>query len=71
MIDVDDNFGSIQLLKDIAPQSHFIDIRVRLNGKYYWFEGNFLKHIFPFINFNRIDNDGMTAKLEHHEEIER
>lgn len=68
MIDIDDNFGCNQLLKDIAPHSHFIDIRVRFNGKYYWFEGNFLKHVFPFVNFKRIDNDGITSTLESHEE---
>ena len=63
----DDNFGNQQLLKDIAPHCHMIDIRVRLNGKYYWFEGDFLKRIFPFVRFNQIDN-GIKTKLENHEE---
>jgi len=69
IVSCDDNFGSNQLLKDIAPQSHMIDIRVRLNGKYYWFEGDFLKYIFPFIRFNQIDNDGIKSTLESHEEV--
>jgi hypothetical protein len=70
-ITIDDNFGSNQLLKDIAPQSHMIDIRVRFNGKYYWFEGDFLKSVFPHIQFNQIDNDGIKADLEGHEQIEK
>ena len=69
LISCDDNFGSKQLLKDVAPHCHMIDIRIRLNGKYYWFEGDFLKQIFPHVHFNQIDNDGIKATLDSHEEI--
>lgn len=62
MIDV---CGSYQLLKDILPGSHFVDIRVRLDGRYYWFEGDFIKQILPEITFNKEDN-GVQAKLESH-----
>ena len=54
---IDDNFGANQLLKDVVPQTHYIDIRIRLNGEYYWFEGNFLKQVLPHVQFNRIDHD--------------
>jgi len=68
MIKLDDNFGSLQILKDILPTSHFIDIRVRLDGKYYWFEGDFLKSVFKGIDIKPIDNDGIKATLESHKE---
>ena len=57
MKEIDDVFGYNQLLKDLAPQTHMIDIRVRLNGKYYWFEGDFLKSILPHVDFKRIEKD--------------
>ena len=69
MIEADDNFGAKQLLKDIAPQAHMIDIRVRLNGEYYWFEGDFLKQILPHVHFNRIEKD-ISATLEGHKQTE-
>ena len=69
-ITINDNFGSNQILKDIAPQSHMIDIRVRYNGAYYWFEGDFLKHVLKNVNFNQIDNDGIKATLKSHLQIE-
>jgi len=46
-----DNFGYKQQLKDILPQSHFIDLRVRLNGEYYWFECDWLKDVIRKIQF--------------------
>lgn len=64
---VDDLFGANQLLKDIAPQSHTIDIRVRLNGKYYWFEGDFLKQILPSVKFKRIEHNTQTTLDDHRE----
>jgi hypothetical protein len=67
---LNDNFGCQQKLKDILPQSHFIDIRVRLNGKYYWFEGGFLKHIFKHVSFKRVETDA-DCKLNDHEELSR
>lgn len=69
-MDIDDNFGSNQILKDISKSSHYIDIRVRYNGNYYWFEGDFLKQVFPNINFKQIDNHGIKAKLESHMQLE-
>jgi hypothetical protein len=68
-IKIDDNFGSNQILKDIASQTHMIDIRVRMDGKYYWFEGNFLKHVLPYVTFNRLEHD-ISATLKGHEQIE-
>jgi hypothetical protein len=65
---IDDNFGANQLLKDIIPQSHIIDIRVRMDGKYYWFEGDFLKQVLPNVEFIRIEKD-TQSKLEDHAEI--
>lgn len=67
-ITVNDNFGSNQILKDLLPGSHIIDIRVRANGKYYWFEGNFLKQIIGHVDFELVDN-GLNATLEQHAEI--
>jgi len=64
---IDDNFGAKDLLKKILPQSHHVDIRVRLNGQYYWFEGDFLKEIFKKVSFNRIEHD-ITATLDDHKE---
>lgn len=68
-MEINDNFGCQQLMKDIFPHSHFIDIRIRFNGKYYWFEGDFLKEIFKHVEFKRIEHD-IDCNLESHAEIE-
>jgi len=65
-ITVDDNFGCQQLLKDILPNVRTIDIRIRIDGQYYWFEGDYLKHILKHINYHQIDNDGIKSTLESH-----
>lgn len=65
---VDDIFGCQQLIKNVLPQSHFVDIRIRLNGQYYWFEGDFLKQILKHVEFNRIEHD-IDCNLENHKEI--
>ena len=62
MIDVT---GSRQLLKDSINQSHYIEIRVRLNGKYYWFEGDFLKDLLKIVEFKK-ERNGVEAKLKTH-----
>lgn len=64
---IDDAFGANQILKDMAPHTHYIDIRIRLNGEYYWFEGDFLKHVLPHVTFKRLDHE-ITATLEGHKE---
>ena len=68
-ITVDDNFGCKQLLKDILPNVHMIDIRVRMDGKYYWFEGDYLKEILRQVEYKQIDNDGIKSKLENQKQI--
>jgi len=67
---VDDNFGCQQLLKDILPNVRTIDIRIRMDGQYYWFEGDYLKQILRKVTYNQIDNDGIKCKLEDHKQIE-
>ena len=67
---VDDNFGCQQLLKDILPNVRTIDIRIRMDGQYYWFEGDYLKQILRKVRYNQIDNDGIKCKLEDHKQIE-
>lgn len=69
-ITVDDNFGSQQLLKDIIGQSHMVDIRVRLDGQYYWFEGDYLKQILPHVEYNQTDNDAIKTTLEGHRQLD-
>ena len=59
-----DNFGVKKLLADLIGQSHFVDIRVRLNGEYYWFEGDYLKQILPKLTYKQVDNDGIKTTLE-------
>ena len=66
---IDDNFGSQQLFKDIAPHSHMIGIKVRYCGEWYWFEGDWLKQVLSKIEFNQIDNMGIKTTLEGHKEI--
>jgi len=66
-IPVPDNFGCQQLIKDILPNVHMIDIRIRMDGQYYWFEGDFLKRILPYVKFNRVELD-INCKLENHRE---
>jgi len=68
-IPVPDNFGCQQLIKDILPNVHMIDIRIRMDGQYYWFEGDFLKRILPYVKFNMVELD-INCKLENHREIE-
>jgi hypothetical protein len=63
-LNINDNNGCKQKLKDIANHSHFIDIRVRYDGQYYWFDGDWLKDVLSNIEFKNIDGD--TCKLEHH-----
>jgi hypothetical protein len=65
---IDDNFGCQQLLKSLLPQCHMIDIRIRLDGKYYWFEGDYLKDILKHVAYNRIEKD-IDCELKHHEEL--
>ncbi len=60
-----DTFGSKQILKEIAPHSHFIDIVVRYNGETYSFEGDFLKQILPDIDFKLVDKEYQST-LENH-----
>ncbi len=74
VVSCDDWTGSKSLLKKVLPQSHFVDIRVRLNGKYYWFEGDFLKQIMPYVKIKqKYENDknigmiGMLPKFEFDE----
>jgi len=69
-ITIDDNFGSQQLLKDILPNVRTIDIRIRMDGQYYWFEGDYLKQILRNVNYNQINNDGIKSNLEQHKQIE-
>lgn len=66
-IKIQDTFGANKLLTEIAPHSHFIDIRVRYNGEYYWFEGDFLKQIFKQLEFY---NQTHTCKLENFKQNE-
>lgn len=68
-ISVDDNFGEKQLLKDTLPNVRTIDIRIRMDGKYYWFEGDYLKKILKHVTCNQIDNDGIKVKLENLQQI--
>jgi len=68
-MEIDDNFGCRQLIKDILPNIKTIDIRIRMDGKYYWFEGDFLKQILRQVDFNQIDNQGVKCKLSDHLEI--
>ena len=63
---IDDNFGSKQSFKDIAPHSHVIDIHVRYCGAWYVFEGDWIKQALPRIEFNQIDNRGIKFTLESH-----
>lgn len=70
MIKIDDNFGSQQLLKDILPNIRTIDIRIRMDGQYYWFEGDYLKQILRQVEYNQIDNDGIKSKLEDHKQLD-
>ena len=62
-ISVEDNFGSQQLLKDILPNVRTIDIRVRMDGVNYWFEGDYLKQILKHVDYVYVDNDGIKTKL--------
>lgn len=64
-----DDFGANQLLKEISNNAHYIDIRVRLNGKFYWFEGDFLKRILQEVDFYEPIGDRVT--LESREQIEQ
>jgi hypothetical protein len=68
-VKIQDVTGSKQLLKDILPQSHYIDIRVRLNGEYYWFEGDFLKQVLSDVEFKK-ESNGVQATLSSHMELE-
>lgn len=63
----DDNFGCQKLLANLLPQCHLIDIRIRLDGKYYWFEGDYLKQILPHVEYNRIEKD-IECELKNHEQ---
>ena len=67
---VDDNFGCQKLLKDILPNVRTIDIRIRMDGQYYWFEGDYLKQILKHVHYNQINNDGVKCKLENHKQID-
>lgn len=51
MIEIKDNFGCHETLARAIRGAHFIDIRVRVDGKYHWFEADFLKHIFEQVQF--------------------
>jgi len=70
ILPIHDICGNVALLRDIVPSSHFIDIRVRYNGEYYWFEGDFIKYILPHLELIKEDN-GISAKLQSHKENTR
>ena len=63
-MEIIDNFGTKQLLKDILPEAHLVDIRVRLNGKNYWFEGDFLYDLFKNVTFKN-EEKGKKRKRKH------
>lgn len=64
---INDIFGCQKKLKDILPRAHFTDIRVRLNGKYYWFQGDFLKDVFRQVEFKKTEKECL-CNLSAHEE---
>ena len=67
---IDDNFGCRQLMKDIAPHTHFIEIRIRYDGDYYWFEGDWLKTVLPHLKFKRIEHD-VSCNIADHLELKK
>jgi len=69
---VADETGTYQMMKDVLPQTHMIDIRIRLNGKYYWFEGDFLKRVFRGLQFVQSkENRDIKPNLKDHEEVDK
>lgn len=61
-----DTGGYIALLKSILNGSHFIDIRVRHNGQFYWFEADWLKRVMPNVELHEQCPDMEPAILEDH-----
>jgi hypothetical protein len=48
-IDVDKlnhlQIASIEKIVRKAKHAHYVDIRIRINGEFVWFEGDWIKHI--------------------------
>jgi hypothetical protein len=44
---------SIDRLIQRANAAHYVDVRVRINGEYEWFQADWIKHIAPVVPWYR------------------
>ena len=66
MIEIRDNFGCGATLARAVKAAHYVDIRVRVDGRYCWFQSDFLKNILKHVEFVH-GNEVQTCRgRDHH-----
>lgn len=65
-IEVTDNFGCGETLAKAVKASHYCDIRVRVDGRYCWFQADFMRKLFQHVVFVPGDEIHTCRGREHH-----
>jgi len=61
-----DNFGCKTTMAKAIKAAHYVDIRVRVDGKYVWFEGDFLKELLKHVEFVPSEEIQSCSGRQHH-----